>query len=73
VGKRLSESALERVGRSRSIGALMSKFDGDVSAHRPRGNVYLTPAEMEVLTQRWAPFRSLGVYYMWAVAEETGA
>lgn len=37
-----------------------------------RGNVYLTPGEMEVLTQRWAPYRSLGVYYMWAVAEETG-
>ncbi|KAH8085156.1 hypothetical protein HD553DRAFT_341767 [Filobasidium floriforme] len=47
------------------------------SAARPyrkkaKGNVYLTPGEMEVLTQRWAPYRSLGVYYMWAVAEETG-
>lgn len=37
-----------------------------------RGNVYLTPPEMEVLTRRWAPYRSLGVYYMWAVAEDTG-
>ena len=45
--------------------------DNVVGEHR-RGNVYLTPSEMEVMTQRWAPCRSLGVYYMWAVAEETG-
>ncbi len=32
---------------------------------------YLTPGEMEALTKRWAPYRSLGVYYMWAVAEES--
>jgi DNA-3-methyladenine glycosylase II len=28
-----------------------------------------TPAEMEALTEVWRPYRSLGVYYMWAFAE----
>ncbi|KAI0630166.1 DNA glycosylase [Trametes polyzona] len=30
----------------------------------------LTPKEMEDLTECWRPYRSLGVYYMWALAEE---
>ncbi|KAI0087997.1 DNA glycosylase [Irpex rosettiformis] len=31
---------------------------------------FLTPQEMEALTEPWRPYRSLGVYYMWALAEE---
>ncbi|KAG0700712.1 DNA glycosylase [Suillus ampliporus] len=31
---------------------------------------FLTPKEMEDLTASWAPYRSLGVYYMWALSEE---
>lgn len=31
---------------------------------------FLTPHEMEALTAPWRPYRSLGVYYMWALAEE---
>ncbi|KAI0315461.1 DNA glycosylase [Amylostereum chailletii] len=30
----------------------------------------LTPAEMEHLTEPWKPYRSIGVYYMWTLAEE---
>ncbi|KAI0363335.1 DNA glycosylase [Pilatotrama ljubarskyi] len=30
----------------------------------------LSPKEMEDLTECWRPYRSLGVYYMWALAEE---
>ncbi|KAJ7595044.1 DNA glycosylase [Mycena floridula] len=29
----------------------------------------LTPKEMEELTESWRPYRSIGVYYMWALAE----
>jgi len=29
---------------------------------------FLTPKEMEELTECWAPYRSLGVYYMWSIA-----
>ncbi|KAH7923735.1 DNA glycosylase [Leucogyrophana mollusca] len=31
---------------------------------------FLTPKEMEDLTEPWKPYRSLGVYYMWALAED---
>ncbi|EPT04909.1 hypothetical protein FOMPIDRAFT_85468 [Fomitopsis schrenkii] len=31
--------------------------------------VLLTPKEMEELTASWRPYRSLGVFYMWALAE----
>ena len=34
-----------------------------------RGGAYLTPAEMEALTAPWRPYRSLGVFYLWAVTE----
>jgi 3-methyladenine DNA glycosylase/8-oxoguanine DNA glycosylase len=34
-----------------------------------RGGAYLTPEEMDVLTEGWAPYRSLGVYYTWAIAD----
>ncbi|KAH8990587.1 DNA glycosylase [Lactarius akahatsu] len=30
----------------------------------------LTPTQMEELTESWRPYRSIGVYYMWALAEE---
>jgi DNA-3-methyladenine glycosylase II len=34
-----------------------------------RGGAYLTPAEMDALTAPWRPYRSLGVFYLWAVTE----
>lgn len=34
-----------------------------------RGGAYLTPDEMEALTAGWQPYRSLGVYYTWAIAD----
>lgn len=37
---------------------------------RCRGGAYLTPREMEVLTDAWKPYRSLGVYYMWPAGED---
>ncbi|KAH9061358.1 DNA glycosylase [Lactarius vividus] len=30
----------------------------------------LTPTQMEELTESWRPYRSIGVYYMWALAED---
>ena len=35
-----------------------------------RGGAYLTPKEMEALTEGWRPHRSLGVYYMWPAGED---
>ncbi|KAG2358458.1 DNA glycosylase [Suillus spraguei] len=35
-----------------------------------RRGAFLTPKEMEDLTASWVPYRSLGVYYMWALSED---
>ncbi|GHJ89914.1 hypothetical protein NliqN6_6316 [Naganishia liquefaciens] len=50
-----------------SVDVLKSRMSGK----KPKGGAYLSPAEMAHLTQNWAPYRSLGVYYMWAVEEES--
>ncbi|WWD17144.1 hypothetical protein CI109_101581 [Kwoniella shandongensis] len=41
-----------------------------LSGKKAKGGMYLTPREMEVLTEGWRPYRSLGVFYMWPAAEE---
>ncbi|KIJ67702.1 hypothetical protein HYDPIDRAFT_107169 [Hydnomerulius pinastri MD-312] len=43
---------------------LKSRLDGK----KVKG-AFLTPQEMEVLAQDWVPYRSLAVYYMWALAD----
>lgn len=49
-----------------SIDVLKSRLAG-----KKIKGAYLSPGEMDLLTSKWQPYRSLGVYYMWAVAEET--
>ncbi|KAK8864542.1 hypothetical protein IAR55_001792 [Kwoniella newhampshirensis] len=41
-----------------------------LAGKKAKGGMYLTPKEMDVLTQGWRPYRSLGVFYMWPAAEE---
>ncbi|KAH9961225.1 hypothetical protein BC827DRAFT_1132040 [Russula dissimulans] len=49
-----------------TVASLRSRLDGK---KKIKGAI-LTPAEMEALTESWRPYRSIGVYYMWALAEE---
>ncbi|KAI9463558.1 DNA glycosylase [Lactarius psammicola] len=51
-----------------TIASLQSRLNGKKGIKR-RGAI-LTPTEMEALTESWRPYRSIGVYYMWALAEE---
>ncbi|TFK75455.1 DNA glycosylase [Pluteus cervinus] len=44
---------------------LKSRLDGKKKIK----GALLTPQEMEDLTESWKPYRSLGVYYMWSLAE----
>ncbi|KIK97105.1 hypothetical protein PAXRUDRAFT_137018 [Paxillus rubicundulus Ve08.2h10] len=44
---------------------LKSRLDGK----KVKG-AFLAPQEMEALAQEWVPYRSVAVYYMWALAEE---
>ncbi|KAG7449541.1 DNA glycosylase [Guyanagaster necrorhizus] len=48
-----------------SVAALKARLEGK----RKIKGALLTPAEMESLTISWKPYRSLAVYYMWALAD----
>ncbi|BGP26885.1 DNA-3-methyladenine glycosylase II [Rhodotorula toruloides] len=37
-----------------------------------KGNIYLSPQEMEDLTATWAPYRSVACWYLWSLADGTG-
>jgi len=49
-----------------SVAVLKSRLEGK----KVKGSI-LTASEMEALTEGWKPYRSLGSYYMWALAEQT--
>ncbi|KNZ80510.1 Putative DNA-3-methyladenine glycosylase yfjP [Termitomyces sp. J132] len=48
-----------------TVESLKSRLNGK---NKVKGAI-LTPKEMEDLTERWKPYRSLGVYYMWSIAD----
>ncbi|GAA5853627.1 hypothetical protein JCM8547_007390 [Rhodosporidiobolus lusitaniae] len=37
-----------------------------------KGNLYLSPKEMEELTAPWAPYRSVACWYLWSLSDGTG-
>lgn len=47
------------------VSHLKGRLDGK---NKVRG-AFLMPQEMAALTERWKPYRSIGVYYMWSLAE----
>ncbi|KAJ7178537.1 DNA glycosylase [Mycena crocata] len=48
-----------------TVADLKSRLDGKKKIK----GAFLSPAHMEQLTEHWRPYRSLGVYYMWALAD----
>ncbi|KAI0051911.1 DNA glycosylase [Auriscalpium vulgare] len=65
-------SALEPKGEVPPLpeGLTVSVLKGRLDPKKKVKGAILTPKEMEALTEHWRPYRSLGVYYMWALAEE---
>ncbi|KAG8906159.1 hypothetical protein FRB99_007473 [Tulasnella sp. 403] len=49
-----------------SVSVLKSRLAGK----KAKKNVYLTPEEMEALTAPWAPYRSLGAWFMWSIVDD---
>ncbi|KAJ6593897.1 DNA glycosylase [Mycena capillaripes] len=48
-----------------TVAELKSRLDGKKKIK----GAFLSPAHMEQLTAAWKPYRSIGVYYMWALAD----
>ncbi|WWC89177.1 uncharacterized protein L201_004095 [Kwoniella dendrophila CBS 6074] len=52
-------------------GLTLDVLKARLAGKKVKGGMYLTPKEMEDLTQGWRPYRSLAVFYMWPAAEES--
>ncbi|KAK7045590.1 hypothetical protein VNI00_007422 [Paramarasmius palmivorus] len=50
-------------------GLTASILKGRLEGKKKIKGAILTPTEMEELSMSWKPYRSLGVYYMWALAD----
>ncbi|KAF7321463.1 DNA-3-methyladenine glycosidase [Mycena kentingensis (nom. inval.)] len=62
----LEKPSLEAAGLS--VAELKARLNG-----KKIKGAFLTPAEMDKLTEKWKPFSSVGVYYMWALADAENA
>lgn len=51
-------------------GITLDLLKSRLAGKKAKGGVYLTREEMERLTDGWRPYRSLGSWWMWKVAEE---
>jgi len=51
-------------------GLTVAQLKSRLAGKKEKKGVYLTPDEMDALTQSWKPYRSIAVWYMWALAEE---
>ncbi|EIW83020.1 DNA glycosylase [Coniophora puteana RWD-64-598 SS2] len=49
-------------------GLTVASLKGRLTGKKVKGAL-LTPGEMEQLTEKWEPYRSLGVYFMWALQD----
>ncbi|KAJ8502912.1 hypothetical protein ONZ45_g11320 [Pleurotus djamor] len=47
----------------------VAELKGRLDGKKKIKGALLTPQEMEELTDSWKPYRSLGVYYMWSLAD----
>ncbi|KIY64158.1 DNA glycosylase [Cylindrobasidium torrendii FP15055 ss-10] len=60
------EAELPKLPPGLSVAELKARLNGKKKVSKGQ---LLTAAEMEALTEPWAPYRSLAVYYMWALVD----
>ncbi|KAG9075101.1 hypothetical protein FS749_013267 [Ceratobasidium sp. UAMH 11750] len=51
-------------------GITVEMLKSRANGKKVKGGCYLLPNEMHALTQAWAPYRSLGCFYLWALSED---
>ncbi|KAI0341982.1 DNA glycosylase [Trametopsis cervina] len=70
VNKILNKTSLTSNIPPLPAGLTVAELKRRVNAKNKIKGAFLTPKEMEDLTEPWKPYRSVAVYYMWALAEE---
>ncbi|KAJ7188268.1 DNA glycosylase [Mycena filopes] len=63
--KAAQDDGLQPLPEGLTVAELKSRLDGKKKVK----GAFLSPTHMEQLTASWRPYRSLGVYYMWALAD----
>ncbi|KAG8979567.1 hypothetical protein FRB90_008062 [Tulasnella sp. 427] len=53
-------------------GLTVSALKARLAGKKTKKGLYLTPEEMQALTESWAPYRSIGVWFMWSVIDDGG-
>lgn len=52
-------------------GITLETLKSRANGKKVKGGCYLLPSEMESLTKSWGPYRSLGVFYLWALVDDS--
>ncbi|KAG8934791.1 hypothetical protein FRC02_009238 [Tulasnella sp. 418] len=50
-------------------GLTLATLKSRSSGKKVKKGLYLTPAEMEAITAPWAPYRSIGIWYLWSIVD----
>ncbi|KAG0658600.1 hypothetical protein C6P46_005720 [Rhodotorula mucilaginosa] len=62
------EFAFPETSNNLTPAILKSRLNGK----KLKGNIYMTPQEMEEMTAAWAPYRSIACWYLWSLSDGTG-
>lgn len=54
-------------------GLTLAMLKSRLGGQKAKGGLYLTPKEMDELTESWKPFRSVGCWVMWKYLENEPA
>ncbi|KAJ7783176.1 hypothetical protein B0H16DRAFT_1357722 [Mycena metata] len=65
LAKAAQDDGVQPLPEGLTVAELKSRLDGKKKIK----GAFLSPTHMEQLTASWRPYRSLGVYYMWALAD----
>ncbi|BGP57532.1 hypothetical protein JCM8202v2_005176 [Rhodotorula sphaerocarpa] len=61
-------SRLPETSNNLTPAILRSRLNGK----KLKGNIYMTPQEMEEMTAAWSPYRSVACWYLWSLSDGTG-
>ncbi|KAJ7218071.1 DNA glycosylase [Mycena pura] len=66
---KILEKADDRIILPLPEGLTVAELKSRLSGKKKVKGAFLSPTHMEELTAGWRPYRSIGVYYMWALAD----
>ncbi|KAJ7072330.1 DNA glycosylase [Mycena amicta] len=69
IQRTLKQTSLEQPVRRLPDGLTVAELKSRLDGKKKVKGAFLSPEHMTALTEHWRPYRSIGVYYMWALAD----